>query len=425
MFGLFAGADVQIQSTGNEVLGNAVVRPDGQVEVGLKRPLKIGDVVAATQTACAAMGAPVSSAAPIAGGRPVPLDGLTLQQTQVHPVKRCATALYFEKIMNGATITGKRTPKNGAASKIGARCLPVSPFSLWEFAPFQGDEVIVIETTLRSCNKPVGTKVTIVVDPNPPGPPTILNTICTDTTAILLGGLELSALVEVAIKTPGNPVTLHFGASAEQDSFPFSVGQPGAPTLAAGTTITVRQNLCGGPNDWSTPVSTTVHAAAPVAPKLQTPLDHATNVGLPLFLHWSDAGSAPCSQASAYNVRVGTTAVMSPADLVFAPSLAIVPTSVAVPAGVLKAGTTYFWQVRAFHPGNPVPSAWSVVFQFATHKDFSPPPPGDQTFFFCQTCPGFGQPKTISVTAPDYATAEAKAGKGVPSTCFLSPGRCA
>jgi hypothetical protein len=422
LFGVFAGADIQVLSHGIEVLGKGVVRPDGQVEVGLKRPLKIGDDLSATQTACASMGGPVSSASPIAGGPPVPLDGLTLTQTQVHPVKRCATALYFEKIMNGATITGTRTPKGGTSSTIGPRCLPVSPFSLWGFAPFQGDEEIVIDTNFRTCKKPIGNKVKLTVDPGPPDPPTILNTICTDTGEIVLGGLELNALIEVTFNPP---VTLHFGASGPQDTFSFSIGQPGAPTLVAGATITVRQNLCGGPNDWSKTASTTIHAAAPMVPKLQTPVDHATSIGLPLFLHWIDTGGPPCSQASGYNVRVGKTAAMNPADLVFAPSLTIVPPTVAVPTGILKAGTTYYWQVRAYHPGNPVPSAWSVIFQFTTQPDMhSGGNGGDQTFFFCQTCPGFSQPKTISVTAPDYATAEAIASKGVPSTCFLSPGKC-
>jgi hypothetical protein len=422
--GVFAGADVQVLSHGTEVLGKGVIRPDGQVEIGLKRPLKIGDEITATQTACATMGAPVTTTIPIAGGRPVPLDGLTLPQTQVHPVKKCATALYFEKIMDGASITLTRTPKGGTSSTIGPRCLPVSPFTLWGFSPFQGDEELVIETDLQTCKKPVGTKVKLKVDPNPPGPPTIMKTICTDSTEITLSALEVNALIEITVNTPGNPVTLHFGASAPQDSFPFSLGQPGAPTLMPGTTITVRQNLCGGPSDWSTMASTTVLAAAPLVPKLQTPLDHAINVSPTVFLHWVDTGSPPCSQATSYDVRVATSSVMKPADLVFAPKIAVAATSVAIPSGVLKAGTTYFWQVRAYHPGNPVPSGWSSIFQFTTQKDVQPPPPGDQTFYFCQICPGFDQGKTITVTAPDYATAEGKASKNVPSGCFLSPGKC-
>ena len=425
LFGLFPGADVHVLSHGVEELGKAVVRPDGQVEVALKRPLKIGDDITATQTACAAMGAPVSSTKPIAGGAPVPLDQLAMPQTVVQqPVKRCGTALYFDTIMNGASVTITRTPVGGTSSTIGPRCLSVSPFTLWGFAPFQGNEALVINTRLRGCNKAVCKDVKLTVDPGPPGPPTIKNTICTDTKEIVLGDLELDAVVEIAINTPVNPLTLHYGASAPQDTFPFPTSAAGATTLTAGATITVRQNLCGGANDWSTTHSTTILAAAAMPPKLQSPADHATGVSLTTFLHWADTGSAPCSQASEYNVRVGTTPAMNPADVVFAPTTKIISPSVGIPGSILKPGTTYFWQVRAHHAGSAAASSWSAVFQFTTVPGMKPPNNGPKQFQFCQTCPGFSQPKTITVTAPDFATAEAMASKGLPSTCFLSPGAC-
>jgi hypothetical protein len=427
LFGLFAGADVTILNHGVDVLGKGVVRPDGQVEVHVKPPLKVGDDLTATQTACANVGGPVSSASPIAGGHPVPLDNLTFPQTQVHPVNRCATALYFEKVMDGASVTVTRTPVVGPSSIIGPRCLPVAPFSLWGLQAFEGNEVLVIETSLLTCKKPVGNKVKLVVDPNPPGPLVILNTICVGTPEIVLGNIELSALVEIAVNTPGNPVTLHFGASATQEGFSFSTGQPGAPVLAAGVHINVRQNLCGGPADWSTIASTIVQAAAPMPPKLVSPADHAVNTTLTPALTWLDAGTSPCSQANKFDVRVATTQAMFPADLVFAPNLSVSFTNIGIPAGILKSGTTYFWQVRAYHPGNTVPSAWSVIFQFTTKKDATGGGGGggDQTFFFCQSCPGgFGPDKTITVTAPDFTTAEGLAGKNLPSGCFLNPGKC-
>jgi hypothetical protein len=117
---------------------------------------------------------------------------------------------------------------------------------------------------------------------------------------------------------------------------------------------------------------------------------------------------------------------MAPADLVFAPKLKIIPNTIPVPSGVLQGGVTYFWQVRAYHPGNPIPSGWSSVFQFTTLKPTTPTNGngGEHTFYFCQTCPGFDSGSTITVIAPDYATAEAKATKNLPSGCFLSPGRC-
>jgi len=194
--------------------------------------------------------------------------------------------------------------------------------------------------------------------------------------------------------------------------------------LAPGAQIEVRQNLCGGHADWSPAATTIVQAAAPLPPKLSAPTDHSTNTLLTPALIWSDTGGPPCSQADKFDIRVGKTKVMAPADLVFAPNLPVSVTSVGVPPGILKSDTTYFWQVRAYHTGNAVPSAWSAMFQFTTKKDAVQPPSGDQTFFFCQSCPGFGPDKTITVTAPDFATAEAKAMKNVPSTCFLNPGKC-
>lgn len=427
LFGLFAGANVVVLSHGGESLGKGVVRPDGSIEVGLGRPLKIADDISAVQTACASIGGAVKSTVPIAGGRPIPLDGLTMPQTLVHPVKRCATALYIEKIMDGASITLTRKPKSGSASKLSPRCIPTAPFTLWGFAPFQGNEVLVIETNLQQCKKPVGTKIVLTVDPNPPGPPVILNAICTDTPDIELGGLELNALIEIVIHHPGSPTTLHYGASAPQDSFSIAVGTPPGLVQTAGAQITVRQNLCGGPGDWSNSASTMVLAAAPVPPHPFTPINLAAGVSLTTYLQWTDGGNAPCSQASTYDVRVSKTKSMGPADLVFAPKLSISANTVGVPGGVLMAGTTYYWQVRAYHPSNPTPSGWSVIFQFTTVKRSDPTPPlngGDQTFFFCQTCPGFDQGRTITVTAPDYATAEAKASKSLPSGCFLSSGKC-
>jgi hypothetical protein len=425
LFGLFAGADVQVANNLDDIIGKGVVRPDGSVEVGLTRPLRASDTITAKQTACASVGGPIVSAIPINGGTPVALAGLTLPQTLVHPVKRCATALYIEKIVDGASIEITRNPKGGPSEKFSPRCIPTQPFTLWGFAPFQTDEVLEIETDLHSCKIPVGTKIVLPVDSTPLNPPAILNTICTDTLEIVLGSLELNALIEIVIHHPGTPTTIHYGASAPQDSFSIAVGTPPLPVQTAGAQITVRQNLCGGPGDWSTTSSTTVQATAPKPPHLFTPFNLQTNVSLTTFLTWNDTGNPPCSQASGYDVRVSKSLSMAPADLVFAPKLKIIPNTIPVPSGVLQGGVTYFWQARAYHPGNSIPSGWSSVFQFTTLKPTTPPNGnGEHTFYFCQTCPGFDSGSTITVTAPDYATAEAKAMKNLPSGCFLTPGRC-
>jgi hypothetical protein len=430
LYGLFAGADVQVANNLDDVIGKGVVRPDGTVEVGLSRPLRASDQITAKQTACASVGGPITTTIPINGGTPVALAGITLPQTLVHPIKRCDTALYIEKIVDGASIEITRNPKGGPPETFPPQCIPTQPFTLWGFAPFQTDEVVVIETDMHACKIPVGTKVVLPVDSTPLGAPTILNTICTDTLEIVIGGLELNALVEIGIHHPGTPTTIHYGASAPQDSFSIAVGTPPLPVQTAGAQITVRQNLCGGPGDWSATTSTTVQAVAAKPPNLFTPFNLEMNVSLTTFLRWNDAGTPPCSQASGYDVRVSKSLSMAPADLVFAPKLTIVPNTIAIPSGVLQGGVMYFWQVRAFHPGNPFPSGWSNIFQFTTLKPAAPPPGGggggggEQTFYFCQTCPGFDSGSTITVVAPDYATAEAIATKNLPSGCFLSPGRC-
>ena len=428
LFGLFAGADVQVANNRDDIIGKGVVRPDGSVEVGLTRPLRDSDQITATQTACASKGGAVKSAVPINGGNPVALAGLTLPQTLVQTVKRCDTSLYIEKIMDGASIEITRTPKGGPSEKFSPRCIPTQPFTLWGFAPFQTDEVLVIETDLHTCKIPVRTKIVLSVDSTPLSPPNILNTICTDTLEIVLDGLDLNALVEIVIHHPGTPTTIHYGASAPQDSFSIAVGTPPLPVQIAGAQITVRQNRCGGPGDWSGTSSTTVQAAAAKPPKLFTPFNFEANVSLTTFLNWTDVGNNPCSQASGYDVRVGKSSSMAPADLVFAPKLTITANTIPVPSGILQGGVTYFWQVRAYHPGNLIPSGWSTISQFTTLKPTTAPPPGggggDQTFYFCQICPGFDTGKTIPITAPDYATAEAKASKNLPPGCFLSVGRC-
>jgi hypothetical protein len=427
LFGFFAGAEVDVANNRDDFIGKGVVRPDGTVEVGLSRPRRATDQITATQTACASMGGPIKSAIPINGGNPVALAGATLPQTLVHPVKRCDTALYIEKIVDGASIEITRKPKGGPSEKFSPRCIPTQPFTLWGFAPFQTDEVLEIETDLHTCKIAVGTKIVLPVDSTPPGLLSILNTICTDTLEIVLDGMELNALIEIVIHHPGTPTTIHYGASAPQDSFSIAVGTPPLPVQTAGAQITVRQNVCGGPGDWSATSTTTVQAAAAKPPHLLTPFNLETSVSLTTFLRWNDAGSPPCSQASGYDVRVGKNAAMAPADLVFAPKLTITLNTISVPSGILQGGVTYFWQVRAYHPGNLNPSGWSNISQFTTLTGSTGGGGGgggNQTFFFCQTCPGFDTGNTIPITAPDYATAEAEATKNLPSGCLLSPGRC-
>jgi hypothetical protein len=425
LFNLFPGAKVSVLSNGSELLGESIVRPSGEAHVDLNRPLKIGDeTITAIQAACGAIGSPVTSATPIKGGRPVPLDGLTFPQTQLARVKACSSALYFEKVMAGAYVILTRTPVGGLQTGYGPICLSVAPFTLLNYAPFQGGEELVIETRLEKCNKAVGSIVRLTVDSSAPNAPNILKDICTDAMEILLSGLEINAMVEITFTAPdGSTVTLVFGASAPQDSFPLSPGQPGAPKLVPGMKVGVRQNLCGGPTSWSNFNTKPVFAAAPKVPTPTLPNNGSTAMSLTPILSWLDAGKAPCSQATKFDIRVATTAVMAPSDIVFAPANGVLNTSVAVPAALLQPGTTYYWQVRAYHAAGS-PSAWSVFFQFTTQHKPAPPPQEDQEFFFCQICPGFDRGKTISVTAPDYATAEANAQRNVPSTCFLNPGRC-
>ncbi len=432
LFNAFAGAKVQIFSHGTDFLGESVVRPDGTAHVDLKRALTINDVVTATQTACATMGGPITSATPIAaGGRVVPLDGATLPQTQVAPLKACATALYFEKVMIGASVIVTRTPTGGTSSTYSPRCLSATPFTLWGFAPFQAGEHVAIDTHLERCKKPVSPTVKLTVAAGLPGPPHILTSLCSDALGILLGSLELGAQVEIKVTTAGSSVTLLYGASAQQDTFSFALGQPGAPKIAGGSTITVRQNLCGGPAGWGPSASTTVIAAVAKVPKLQLPADHANGTSLSPTLTWIDTGTAPCSQATRFDLRVAKTMVMAPADIVFTPA-PILGTFAFIPGGFLKPGATYWWQVRAYH-GASTPSAWSNVFQFATlqREGSGPPPPGgppppsgEHTFYYCQHCPNISKPVTFHINAPDQATADAKAQAQLPSGCFLSSGKC-
>ena len=52
LFNVFPGAKIQVLSHGNELLGDSVVRPDGQAHVNLKRALTLKDDLSAIQTAC-------------------------------------------------------------------------------------------------------------------------------------------------------------------------------------------------------------------------------------------------------------------------------------------------------------------------------------------------------------------------------------
>lgn len=155
-----------------------------------------------------------------------------------------------------------------------------------------------------------------------------------------------------------------------------------------------------------------------------SPFNYSKGTVLTPMLTWADTGSTPCSKATAFDLRVATTPTMAPANIVFAPKLTLSGTGVGIPSGTLLLGTTYYWQVRAYRGAAP-PSAWSTVFVFSTQEKVGngPPGPHDLTFDFCQSCPGFSN-KTITVTAPDQATAEAKAKAGMPDGCFLNPGKC-
>ena len=121
-------------------------------------------------------------------------------------------------------------------------------------------------------------------------------------------------------------------------------------------------------------------------------------------------------------MRVGTSvdAAGMVGNLVFAPKSQMALTQVGVRARLTISGVTYYWQVRAYHAGNPKPSPWATPFKFTPLKVDTPPPPPPGTYYFCRICPGFG-PQLVTEQAPDYGQAESMALKNLPSGCFLNP----
>jgi hypothetical protein len=331
--------------------------------------------------------------------------------------------------MAGAYAILTRTPVAGLPVTYSPICLSVAPFTISNYAPFQGGEELMIETLLKKCDQKVGNPVKLIVSSSLPNAPIILDDICTDAKEILLSGLEINAVVEFTFEDAGNIVTLVFGASAPQDRFSLSLGQPGAPKLVPGMKISVRQNLCGSPTSWSRFNSTSVFAAEPKVPTPTAPINASTVPSLTPKLIWRDEGQNLCSRATKFDIRVATNPVMAPRDIVFNPVSGVGNTSVVVPLLILKPGNTYYWQVRAYHDATDAPSTWSMLFKFTTQQAPTPPageptpPAGNREFVFCITYAN-GTENTITIMAPDWATADSIAATRQPSDGFYRSGKC-
>ena len=405
----FSGARVKVFSHDTEPLGESVVLPSGYAHVDLNRPLAVEDVLSVVQTACTRDGAPIISApTPVPGSRPGSLSQIVVPQTEVDDVKACEMTLNIRKIMPGSFIILRRRKKNGTTTEvIGPVC--VSMPRLIRYERFEYLEELVIETRLDRCKPFSNMAVTKIVCATPTNPPGLPKCVGADARDITLHNLSVGALVEISITTSSYSIKILSGVSETTDRFPFSPGSPSQIKLETGAIITVRQNLGGGPNDWSQANWIQVLTTEPSIPKPYLPVDGSIIPNSAPTLLWKDTGEERCNYATRFHLQI----MDDVGHRVFENEHVTSPS--AYVGGYLHFGVTYSWRVRAYH-NNSGPSTWSDTLHFTTpgipakRVDPSiPHKPGDQLFLLCEECMGVYSPAESRGSDLTDAIANAKA----------------
>jgi hypothetical protein len=400
LYGCFPAAFLRVESNG-QPLGKGVVSGSGEAFINLTRELNGTDHLRAIADCGSTPGAPIlASGVPIA---PPPLTAPTVEQAI-----ECDQAIGVSGIVPGAQVTVSR-----GGHAVGTFCVPtgrlivspVKPLKLPTDNPIAATQAFPHD--LCRSTSPQGSSTLLKADQIKP--PKIKEPLCQGDTSIVLSELRRGATVELTV----NGDTIVFGAADLSKSIPVG-------PLTFPQTVTARQNTCGDPGSWSQLRKAVVNTAAPVAPKLNTPVNNATKVSLTPTLSFADLG-AYCNRANSLDVQIATNAGFTTQ---LQKTTVGGSTNFWIPSK-LKVSTTYFWRVRANHSGQPS-SAWST-FKFTTAADDSgghppPPPPGNQDFCFTEDCCPYFR-RVIVVNAPTQADAMAKAIAQSPG-CSITPIDC-
>lgn len=119
---------------------------------------------------------------------------------------------------------------------------------------------------------------------------------------------------------------------------------------------------------------------APGAFSLTSPANGATGVSLSPTLDWGDS-----SNASSYTILMAQNSGMSGTPIINTSD--VVPSTLAIPAGILRYATTYYWRVTAINAaGSTIGTANPSSFTTLSDPSPPPPPPGGGSATTCLGC---------------------------------------
>jgi outer membrane protein assembly factor BamB len=208
----------------------SAVSPDGNARIGLTQQLGPSDILVAQQTACGMPGGllsgPQPNLVPVNANRQLPAPVLP------GPLKQCDPAVLVTNVLEGATVTIKRS-----AGPTESACFDAKALWFVLSKPLVLKETITAQQDFPKCDV-VGTPTApVTVGPiSPVLPPVVLEPLCAGQRTVSVAFYQVGALIEIF----QNGVSLGTGWAPEDPSHAF-----GVPPLVGGDHVTARQTLCG------------------------------------------------------------------------------------------------------------------------------------------------------------------------------------
>jgi len=261
LVGAVPGADVTVKVSGS--LRGSTVSADGNARIGLNQAIGVNDILTVQQTACGMAGPLLNGPHP----DPVPVGEKQLlpAPTMPGPLKQCDPAVLITNVLEGATVTVKRS-----AAPAESACFDATGLWFLLSKPLMLNETVTAEQAYPRCEiSGTATPSMKVSSTAPVPPPVVAEPLCAGQTSVTLSDYQPGAQIEIF----QNNVSLGIGQAPEQPSFPFPVA-----ALTGGAVITARQTLCKVTSVDSNDVTVNAAPAAMPVPKVPGPLYACSSV---------------------------------------------------------------------------------------------------------------------------------------------------
>lgn len=255
LVGAVPGADVTVKVGGS--LRGSTVSADGNARIGLNQAIGPNDILTIQQTACGTPGPPLNGPHP----DPVPTGAKRVLPAPVMPgpLKQCDPAVLITNVLEGATVTVKRS-----AAPAESACFDATGLWFLLSKPLMLNETVTAEQAFPRCEiTGTATPPVKVGSTAPVAPPVVAEPLCAGQTTVTVSDYQPGAQIEIF----QNHVSLGVGQAPEQPSFSFPVA-----ALTGGAVITARQTLCHITSVDSNDVTVDAAPAAMPTPQVPGPL---------------------------------------------------------------------------------------------------------------------------------------------------------